>query len=140
MQYSFTRLNSVKPAMIATATQDARRGAEQFARDSGTGVGGIRSATQGYFSIGARDGDATEEGARRQRFALPEGARRDDDRILPELRLRGVGGRRGRLGRRGLAPVPEQPAPAPRSRARWRGWRRPARPASLSGASSTTRR
>ena len=28
MQYSFTRLNSIKPAMIASATQDARRGAE----------------------------------------------------------------------------------------------------------------
>ncbi|HEY5712087.1 MAG TPA: SIMPL domain-containing protein [Allosphingosinicella sp.] len=63
MQYVFTRLNSVKPRMIAQATQDARRGAEQFARDSGTGVGGIRSATQGYFSIGPRDGDATEEGS-----------------------------------------------------------------------------
>jgi hypothetical protein len=62
MQYSFTRLNSIKPGMIATATQDARRGAEQFAHDSGTAVGGIRSATQGYFSIGARDGAATEEG------------------------------------------------------------------------------
>jgi len=62
MQYSFTRLNSVKPAMIAQATQEARRGAEQFARDSGTAVGGIRSATQGYFSIGARDGDVSEEG------------------------------------------------------------------------------
>ena len=63
MQYSFTRLNDVKPAMIALATQDARRGAEQFARDSGTAVGGIRSATQGYFSIGARDGAASEEGS-----------------------------------------------------------------------------
>ena len=61
MQYSFTRLNDVKPQMIAQATQDARRGAEQFARDSGTAVGGIRSATQGYFSIGARDGDAASE-------------------------------------------------------------------------------
>jgi len=62
MQYSFTRLNDIKPEMIAQATQDARRGAEQFARDSGTAVGGIRSATQGYFSIGARDGASGEEG------------------------------------------------------------------------------
>ena len=60
ISYSFTRLNDVKPAMIAEATKDARRGAEQFAQDSGTSVGGIESATQGYFSIGARDG---EEGA-----------------------------------------------------------------------------
>ena len=58
--YSFTRLNDVKPEMIAAATRDARRGAERFAADSGTDVGGIRSATQGYFSIEARDG---EEGA-----------------------------------------------------------------------------
>jgi hypothetical protein len=62
IQYVFTRLNDVKPRMIAAATQDARRGAEQFASDSGTAVGGIRSATQGYFSIGPRDGASTEEG------------------------------------------------------------------------------
>jgi hypothetical protein len=62
MTYSFTRLNSVKPDMIHESTLDARRGAEQFASDSGSSVGGIRSATQGYFSIGARDGDATDEG------------------------------------------------------------------------------
>ncbi len=63
VNYSFTRLNEVKPPMIAAATQDARRGAEQFARDSGTGVGGIRSATQGYFSITARDGDESSSGS-----------------------------------------------------------------------------
>ncbi len=55
--YSFTKLNDVKPAMIAEATRDARRGAEQFANDSGTEVGGIKQATQGYFSVGARDGE-----------------------------------------------------------------------------------
>ena len=60
--YSFTKLNDVKPAMIAEATRDARRGAEQFAEDSGTEVGGIRQATQGYFSIGARDGEEGESG------------------------------------------------------------------------------
>ncbi len=63
MVYSFTRLNEVKPPMIAAATQDARSGAEQFARDSGTAVGGIRSATQGYFSITARDGDEGSSGS-----------------------------------------------------------------------------
>ena len=61
MVYSFTRLNSVKPEMIHESTLDARRGAEPFAADSGSAVGGIRSATQGYFSIGARDGAATNE-------------------------------------------------------------------------------
>ncbi|MGQ0588563.1 MAG: SIMPL domain-containing protein [Sphingosinicella sp.] len=63
MQYVFTRLNDIKPEMIAQATRDARSGAERFAQDSGTAVGGIRSATQGYFSIGARDGDVGEEGS-----------------------------------------------------------------------------
>jgi hypothetical protein len=58
MRYSFTKLNDVKPAMVASATKDARAAAEQFARDSGTSVGGIKSATQGYFSIDARDGEA----------------------------------------------------------------------------------
>lgn len=58
MVYSFTRLNDVKPAMIAAATRDARKGAEQFAKDSGAGVGGIKSASQGYFSIQSRDGDS----------------------------------------------------------------------------------
>ena len=61
--YSFTRLNDVKPAMIAAATRDARAGAEQFARDSGTEVGGIKSATQGYFSVGARDGEGEDGGS-----------------------------------------------------------------------------
>jgi uncharacterized protein len=61
--YSFTKLNDIKPEMIAAATRDARRGAEQFAEDSGTSVGGIRQATQGYFSVGARDGDEDGSGS-----------------------------------------------------------------------------
>ncbi|MBY8829014.1 SIMPL domain-containing protein [Hephaestia sp. CMS5P-6] len=58
MNYSFTKLNDIKPPMVAAATKDARAAAEQFAKDSGTAVGGIKSATQGYFSIEARDGDS----------------------------------------------------------------------------------
>ncbi len=57
MAYSFTKLNDIKPPMVAEATKDARNAAEQFAKDSGTAVGGIKSATQGYFSIEARDGE-----------------------------------------------------------------------------------
>lgn len=55
--YSFTKLNTIKPAMVAEATKDARSAAEQFAKDSGADVGSIRSATQGYFEITARDGE-----------------------------------------------------------------------------------
>ena len=57
MAYTFTGLNAIKPGMVAEATLDARASAEQFAEDSGAGVGGIRQATQGYFEIAARDGD-----------------------------------------------------------------------------------
>lgn len=55
--YTFTGLNAIKPAMVAQATRDARASAEQFAKDSGTSVGTIKSATQGYFEINARDGE-----------------------------------------------------------------------------------
>ena len=58
MAYTFTKLNSIKPAMVAQATKDARASAEQFAQDSGTSGGTIKSATQGYFEVNARDGDS----------------------------------------------------------------------------------
>lgn len=54
-QYMFTGLDRIKPEMIAEATRDARRAAQQFAEDSGSRVGAIRSARQGFFSIEDRD-------------------------------------------------------------------------------------
>lgn len=60
--YSFTKLNDVKPGMIAEATKNARAAAEQFATDSGAEVGAIQSANQGLFSIGARDGENAGSG------------------------------------------------------------------------------
>ena len=48
-QFLYTDLEKVKPAMIAAATKDARNAAEQFAKDSGSKVGNIRSAQQGLF-------------------------------------------------------------------------------------------
>ena len=61
ISYTFTKLNALKPEMIAEANHNARRSAEQFARDSGASVGRIKTASQGYFSVGARDGDVCEE-------------------------------------------------------------------------------
>lgn len=53
--YLFTRLNDLKPAMIAEATASARAAAEQFAKDSGSPLGPIRRANQGLFVIQPRD-------------------------------------------------------------------------------------
>ena len=53
--YVFTKLNEVRPAMIAEATASARTGAEQFAKDAKTSLGGISQATQGSFEILARE-------------------------------------------------------------------------------------
>jgi hypothetical protein len=54
-QFLYTKLEKIKPQMIAAATRDARRAAEQFASDSGSEVGAIRNAQQGLFTIEDRD-------------------------------------------------------------------------------------
>jgi len=53
--FDYTKLNDIKPALIAEATANARESAEQFAKDSGSRLGGIRSANQGVVSIENRD-------------------------------------------------------------------------------------
>ncbi len=54
-EYIFTRLNEIKPEMIEEATKKAREVAEKFASDSQSTLGKIRKASQGQFSISARD-------------------------------------------------------------------------------------
>jgi hypothetical protein len=54
-RFEFTGLAGIKPEMIAQATQDARRAAQQFAQDSESTVGAIRRASQGFFTINDRD-------------------------------------------------------------------------------------
>lgn len=53
--YDFTDLNSIKPEMIAEATQNAREAAKKFADDSDSRLGKIKTARQGQFSIEDRD-------------------------------------------------------------------------------------
>ena len=53
--FEYTKLNAIKPALIAEATANARQSAEQFAKDSGARIGGIRTANQGVVDISDRD-------------------------------------------------------------------------------------
>lgn len=55
IDYQFTGLNELKPDMIAEATRNARQAAEQFASDSDSKLGKIKTASQGQFSITSRD-------------------------------------------------------------------------------------
>jgi len=55
IEYLFTKLNDLKPEMIEESTKNARVAAENFAKDSQSKVGKIKSAYQGLFSISNRD-------------------------------------------------------------------------------------
>jgi hypothetical protein len=54
-EYIFTRLNEIKPEMIEEATTKAREVAIKFAEDSKSRLGKIKRASQGQFTINARD-------------------------------------------------------------------------------------
>lgn len=54
-EYIFNRLNDIKPEMIEQATENARAVAMKFANDSNSELGKIKRASQGRFSISARD-------------------------------------------------------------------------------------
>jgi hypothetical protein len=61
--YLFTKLNDLKPAMLAEATTNARAAASEFAKSSGARVGNIHRAQQGLFEILPRDqGQGMPEG------------------------------------------------------------------------------
>lgn len=53
--YEYTSLNDVKAEMIEKAIINAREAAQKFAKDSGSRLGKINTATQGQFSITDRD-------------------------------------------------------------------------------------
>lgn len=49
--FLFTRLNDVKPDMLAEATRNAREAAEQFAHNAAVPLGALVTANQGVFTI-----------------------------------------------------------------------------------------
>lgn len=53
--YAFTKLNDAKLELVSKATSEAYKAAEQFAKDSGARVGGIRRASQGSVQVLGRD-------------------------------------------------------------------------------------
>jgi len=63
--YDFPELNTVKPELIAESTKNARIAGEQFAKDSKSKLGKIKTASQGQISIVGRyyyydeDGDGS---------------------------------------------------------------------------------
>ncbi len=55
VSYLFTELNAIKPIMLKEATQNAYQAANEFAQNSNSKVGKIKSANQGVFSILPRE-------------------------------------------------------------------------------------
>lgn len=49
--YKFPELNTIKPALIAESTKNARTAGEQFANDSKSKLGKIKTASQGQITI-----------------------------------------------------------------------------------------
>lgn len=53
--YQFQGLNEIKPAMIAESLEKARESAEEFAKNSHSKIGKMRTASQGYFEVNDLD-------------------------------------------------------------------------------------
>lgn len=60
--YFYTQLDSVRPEMLAQATQSAKLVAAQFAKDSNSQLGEIRRANQGVFELRSRDSSGSNSG------------------------------------------------------------------------------
>lgn len=60
VNFEFTNLNDIKPAMLGEAIGNARTSAQQFADDAGTRLGAMSRADQGVFSITEKDPGSPE--------------------------------------------------------------------------------
>jgi len=55
VQYLYTDLNNIKPEMLSEATQNARKAALEFTKESNVSLGNLKKASQGLFTIVDRD-------------------------------------------------------------------------------------
>ena len=60
INFEFSDINSVKPEMLAEAIKNARASAEQFAKESGSTLGGVSRGNQGVFDITDKDPGSPE--------------------------------------------------------------------------------
>jgi hypothetical protein len=60
IEFQFSDINSIKPEMLGEAIKNARETAAQFAKDSGSSVGGIARGNQGVFDITDKDPGSPE--------------------------------------------------------------------------------
>lgn len=58
--FEFSDINSIKPEMLGEAIKNARETAQQFAKDSGSSIGGIARGNQGVFDITEKDPGSPE--------------------------------------------------------------------------------
>ncbi len=49
--YEYNGLNDIKPSMIAESLENARTAADEFAKNSHSRIGKMRTASQGYFEV-----------------------------------------------------------------------------------------
>ncbi len=49
--YQYLGLNDIKPSMIAESLENARTAADEFAKNSHSHIGKMRTASQGYFEV-----------------------------------------------------------------------------------------
>lgn len=49
--YEYNGLNDIKPSMIAESLENARAAADEFAKNSHSKIGKMRTASQGYFEV-----------------------------------------------------------------------------------------
>ncbi len=60
ISFEFSDINSIKPEMLAEAIKNAKDAASQFAKESGSRLGGVARGNQGVFDISDKDPGSPE--------------------------------------------------------------------------------